>query len=340
MNKILIAVLAFASTQLIPQVGHAQTPPARVPSIHPVVYVPWETPTPTCSATTPWDSTKPRNLEFMELTFAENFDVMPDLADSTGLGNKWAPNYDTGFVEQYGRFDGYPYDVKRRQAAAHEQQLYVDDKFRGAELNPFSVYDSVLSITASRTPEDKYNLLWGYPIVSGLLSAHQLYAQAYGYYEMSAKVPAGKGLLPAFWMLPLDRSATSEIDIMEAPGHQPGQLSHTLHWASYAQASTCPKQSAPSFSNGFHTYGLLWRPDRIVFYYDGVPVSQMATPANMDKPFYMMANLAVGGDWQGFVTPSDTVAAQMDIDYIAAYTFRDSRKCTQTVNSHGVKVCQ
>ncbi|TIS10933.1 MAG: glycosyl hydrolase family protein, partial [Mesorhizobium sp.] len=70
---------------------------------------------------------------------------------------------------------------------------------------------------------------------------------------------------------------------------------------------------------GFHTYGLLWTPDKLVWTYDGVQVAEAATPSDMDKPMYMLVNLAIGGQAGA---PPDHLAtpAEMKIDYIRAYT--------------------
>jgi beta-glucanase (GH16 family) len=79
--------------------------------------------------------------------------------------------------------------------------------------------------------------------------------------------------------------------------------------------------SIVSVSNpdGFHTYGLLWTPDKLVWTYDGVQVAETATPSDMNKPMYMLVDLAVGG-LAG--TPPDHLAtpAEMKIDYVRAYT--------------------
>ena len=68
---------------------------------------------------------------------------------------------------------------------------------------------------------------------------------------------------------------------------------------------------------GYHTYGVDWQADTITFYFDGVAVKQMATPADMHQPYYMIANVAVGGYWPG--DPSGETS-QMKIDYIRAFS--------------------
>src|SRR6185437_6791945 len=75
--------------------------------------------------------------------------------------------------------------------------------------------------------------------------------------------------------------------------------------------------NVPNMTTGYHTYGVDWEPDYITWYFDGNPVYQIATPADMNSPMYIIANLAVGGNWPG---PADGYSsAQFDIDYIRAY---------------------
>ena len=73
-------------------------------------------------------------------------------------------------------------------------------------------------------------------------------------------------------------------------------------------------------TTGFHTYGVDWQKDKITWYFDGAKVYETATPAGMDKPMYMLANLAVGGDWPGSPDGTTTFPATLQIDYIRAYS--------------------
>jgi Ca2+-binding RTX toxin-like protein len=77
----------------------------------------------------------------------------------------------------------------------------------------------------------------------------------------------------------------------------------------------------PDTADGFHTYGALWTPTDLVYYIDGVEVMHTATPADMNKPMFMIANLAMGG-WGGAIDQAD-LPAEMKIDYIRAYALPD-----------------
>ena len=72
-------------------------------------------------------------------------------------------------------------------------------------------------------------------------------------------------------------------------------------------------------TTGFHTYGVDWQKDKITWYFDGGKVYETATPAGMDKPMYMLANLAVGGEWPGSPDATTKFPATLEIDYVRAY---------------------
>lgn len=319
--------------------------PLRIPANGAYLYIPWETPTATCQAVSLWNNSKPRLLTpRLGRTFAENFDTMPALANGDGTAGKWAPHWDGGYSN--GKFTGYEWEVKRYQPGGPEQQVYVDPAFKGSgptalNLNPFSVSDSVLTITADRTPAALLPVLWNHAYTSGALSTHEMFAQTYGYFEMSAQVPSGSSLLPAFWMLPIDRSWPPEIDIMEAPGHELNSIRVNSHWVEGDPAahkySGC-RIPTPNFASGFHSYGVLWLADRLVYYYDKVAVAQIAIQPGQDKPFYMMVNLAIGGTWQGFATATTPFPQQMKVDWVAAYSAAGPAGCAK--DARGVLLCK
>ncbi|MBO9535879.1 glycoside hydrolase family 16 protein [Herbaspirillum sp.] len=257
---------------------------------------------------------------------------------------RWTPHYDGGYDDANQRWLGYDWVVKRTAPAAHEQQIYVDQNYKGTapiplRLNPFRAGNG-LTITADRVPAELANALPGFLFTSGLLTTRKSFLQLYGYFEMRGKVPEGKNLLPAFWMLPWDKSWPPELDIMEAPGHVPDKIVSTVHWkepGGQLKASGC-RTALAGFGNEFHTYGALWTPERIVYYIDRKPVAQISTPPGFDRPMYMIVNLAVGGSWVGMATPDAPMPVKFDVKHIAAYTMGDPAACTTAAN--GVMTCQ
>ena len=250
-------------------------------------------------------------------SFDDEFNTLSLYDSSTGQG-VWKTQYSFGAQTGDGAWGS------RTLTSNNEQELYVDPSLTGTGstplgLDPFSIADGVLTITASKTPAADSSLLWGYQYTSGLLTTQTSFAQLYGYFEIRAELPSGQGVWPAFWMVPTNGSSPQELDVFEQVGG--AQLYQTAHYAGADGTATSTSFSTydPTNSTGFHTYGLLWTPTTLTWYEDGKEVAQMATPADMNTPMYMLADLAIGGTWPG--SPSaDFSSAQYEIDYIRAYS--------------------
>lgn len=146
----------------------------------------------------------------------------------------------------------------------------------------------------------------------------------YGYVEVRARVPAGKGLWPAFWMLPSDHSTSHEIDIMEILGDRPDKTYMTLHYGSQSVGSSWAVLNT-DFSKGFHTYAVDWTPDYIAWYIDGVEQYRVTDQSILpNKRFFLIANLQVGGSWPGSPDASTVFPANYDIDYIRVWKKGDA----------------
>lgn len=225
-----------------------------------------------------------------------------------------SPNGSTGWQTTY-YFGG-------RSLPSNGEQEYYSDSTVG--VNPFSVQNGELTITAApgSNPE-------GLAYNSGLITTEGDFTQTYGYFEIRAEVPAGQGMWPGFWLLPADKSWPPEIDVLEAFGatNANGEGgANQVHVNAISHALTDTGNSSgggewvtipDNIYTGYHTYGVDWEHDYITFYIDGTEVYQVATPSDMNKPMYMLANVAVGGPWVGNATGE---AGQMKIDYIRAYS--------------------
>ena len=199
----------------------------------------------------------------------------------------------------------------------HEAQYYSDSS---VGVDPFSISNGILSITAAPAAagSNPYDL----PYTSGLITTYKSFAQLYGYFEISAELPAGKGLAPAFWLLPANNTGDAELDVFEVLDNAPGTLYVTAHnEVNGVKSAVTDIISVPNTTTGFHTYGVDWEPTTITFYMDGKAIATMATPASMDTPMYMLANLAVGGtgSWEGAPSSSAEFPAAMQINYVRAY---------------------
>ncbi len=229
----------------------------------------------------------------------------------------------------------------------NEKQVYVDPDYRGwgfnvaaqpLGLNPFSIDNGVLSITASAAPAEDSQWLGKRPYTSGLITSYSSFQQTYGYFEVRADMPKGQSLWPAFWLLPVDLGPHTELDAFEEIGQDPTHLLMTAHsGATGVHTKENTTILTPDLSAGFHTYGVDWEPDYITWYFDGQAVASAATPSDMkDRPMYLLLNLAVGGNWAG--APNGTTL-QTDptfkIDYVRAYATPNTANVTYALNRTG-----
>lgn len=159
-----------------------------------------------------------------------------------------------------------------------------------------------------------------YSYTSGILSSHGKFEFMYGHLEVRMKVPAGRGLWPAFWTLPTPNTSPEwppEIDIMEVLGHQPTKVHFNLHYLENKRHTTVSgSYSGPDLSASLHTYGCLWEPGRLVFYLDGVEHHRIEGASVPAQPMYLLVNLAVGGDWPGAPNGNTLFPADLDVDYV------------------------
>jgi beta-glucanase (GH16 family) len=232
-----------------------------------------------------------------------------------------------------------PTIAKRSLWGNGELQVYVDRSFLGLGIDPFQLKDGVLTIRAAplsadaRTavqraiaqepPAIRDSALRDVRYSSGLISTRGGFAQTYGYFEMKARWSAGKGLWPAFWMLPASGKWPPELDILEAHGDKPRIAYQSVH--STVQKAVTREGRIDGSAQDYHVYGALWTRQSIDYYVDGVKTASLPTPSDMHEPMYLLANLAVGGRWPGNPDATTTMPATLQIDYIRAWKFKDAR---------------
>ena len=183
--------------------------------------------------------------------------------------------------------------------------------------NPFSLHNGALDITAVPASSD---IVGPGQWASGLISTQYSFAQEYGYFEMRAMLPADVGVWPAFWMLPASGAWPPELDVFEAYGG-PWDIG-TAHTAStfYGGSPGADNyeqiwSNQPSMTTGFHTYGVMWDPQHITFYFDGNVTGQLPTPPDMHQPMYLLADLAMQA-----LSGVTSDPKHFDLDYIRAYS--------------------
>ena len=216
-----------------------------------------------------------------------------------------------------------------------ERQVYVDPDYRGLRIEPLAIHDGMLTITAAplasdarssilaeldKLPQRQNPTLRQVAYSSGMITSRGHGAQKYGYWEARIRWSGGKGIWPAFWLLPQNGAWPPEIDIMEALGDQPGRIFSSTHSNVTPRNTTLPValEGAP---DQFHTYGALWLPDRVDYYIDGKKTVSIPTSADMTEPMYMVLNLAVGGNWPGYPDDKTVIPAHLDIAHIKVWRF-------------------
>ena len=171
---------------------------------------------------------------------------------------------------------------------------------------------------------------------SARLKTQGLFVQAYGRFEARIKLPSGQGIWPAFWMLGENIGVDGwpkcgEIDIMENVGKEPGTNHGSLHGPSYASHTSDLTQmialpNGKRLSDDFHLYALEWEPGVVRFYLDSTPYATFTSaqwPAGgtwvFDHPFFIILNVAVGGDWPGAPDATTVFPQTMQVDYVRIY---------------------
>lgn len=247
--------------------------------------------------------------------------------------SKWG--YQTGTQDHYGSSTGPDYWGNA------ELQYYTEDAV--------SVSGGMLKITATKQQAGDR------PYTSGRILTRDKANWTYGYFEARMQTPTGNGMWPAFWMLPQPSSKANsdnvyggwpmngEIDIMEAKGRLGNIIDTTIHfgkvWPENQHITNSTYCGYPtdgyalsSATDNWHTYAVNWTQSSITWYADGVEVfkltndrwwtpSSAAASAPFDQPFYILLNLAVGGNYDGDIAPDHATftSKSMYVDYVRVY---------------------
>ncbi len=168
----------------------------------------------------------------------------------------------------------------------------------------------------------------GMNYTSARIKTQGLKSFTYGRIEARIKLPSGQGLWPAFWMLgnninPDGWPKCGEIDIMERVNNN-SYVNGTVHWDSNGQADYGQVSGSIDFSQ-FHTYAIEWDANYIRWFVDGAQFNEFYIQNNtggteeFQKPFFILLNLAVGGNWPGSPNGQTAFPAQMLVDYVRVY---------------------
>jgi beta-glucanase (GH16 family) len=220
----------------------------------------------------------------------------------------------------------WAYDVGGDGWGNQELQFYTANRMANAEVK-----DGKLIIRARK---EEYE---GRQYTSARLVTKGKAEWTYGWYEVRAKLPKGRGTWPAIWMLGVNWSygnwpAIGEIDIMEHVGYDQGKVHGTIHCKAYNHVAGTQKSGSvvvADVSEEFHVYALNWTKNAIEIHIDGKKYFTFGNEGRgsdswpFDKPFYLLLNVAVGGGWGGLMGVDDSVFPQaMEVDYVRVYAER------------------
>ncbi len=237
--------------------------------------------------------------EGYELAWSDEFDYEGCL-DST----KWT--YSTGNMNGWGN---------------GEIQNYTDK-----DENSF-VKDGILTLKAVKNPKSGK---W----TSARVKTQGKASWKYGYFEIRAKLPKGKGTWPAIWMLPAGEKygtwpRSGEIDIMEMVGFDMDTVHASAHTKAFNHKNGTQKTTSVKLKNTsrkFHNYGLLWTENEIKWLFDGKEILSFSSDTDsweqwpFDIPFYLILNIAIGGTWGGEKGIDKNLQnAEMQVDYARVY---------------------
>ena len=219
------------------------------------------------------------------------------------------------------------HEVQKSGWVNNELQNYVNGSAGGKRVT--EVADGRLYIHCFKGSDGK--------VYSGRVYAHESEGWKYGIIEARIKLPKGKGTWPAFWMMPCNNNFSTnpwpkcgEIDIMEEVGVDANQTSSSLHTQDYNHTKNTQK-TAVRYTEGaeddFHVYRLEWTEDYIKTYVDGKLLLSFDNDKKnnvntwpFNKPFYVILNLAWGGDWGGYKGVDESaLPATMEVDYVRVF---------------------
>ncbi|MFW6298526.1 MAG: glycoside hydrolase family 16 protein [Bacillota bacterium] len=249
-----------------------------------------------------------------EITWCDEFTGEGDNVNAQGVDmDKW--DFQTGTGEEYG-LTGW---------GNNEAQYYREENAR--------VEDGRLIIEALHENHE------GMDYTSARLWTKPTFDQTYGRFEAKIKLPVGDGLWPAFWMLPQDDvyggwAASGEIDIMEAKGRLPMQSTGAIHYGGSWPDNTYEhgEYAFPEDRSiaDFNVYAIEWEEEEIRWYVNDEHMHTASSwyteghdfPAPFDQDFYLLLNLAVGGNFDDGRMPPDSLfddPVQMEVEYVRVY---------------------
>ncbi|TRO66309.1 glycoside hydrolase family 16 protein [Christiangramia sabulilitoris] len=263
-------------------------------------------------------------LLFSNLDMAAQNDVLiwSDEFENSGKPDPEKWNFEIGYIRNQ---EEQIYTVRRKNVKVRDGKLEIvarKENYRNKKYNP------AIKNYRYNTPASSYT--------SGSIHTKDKFEFKYGRVEVRAKLPSGNGVWPAIWMLganfdDVEYPLAGEIDIMEHVGISPEEIHATVHFPSDNSSgiqSDGGKISVENVSKDYHVYAVNWDREKIEFsvdnfIYHSFNLEQAGTENNpFRKPFYLILNLALGGNWPGPVNP-DILPQKFLIDYVRVYKTKE-----------------
>jgi beta-glucanase (GH16 family) len=249
----------------------------------------------------------------------------PGQASASTQGDGWKVVWQDDFEGPQLDWSKWEIEVNAFGGGNNELQLYTD---RSENVR---IENGCLVLEARKERADIQGTVRDYS--SGRVRSKRRGDWKYGRFEMRARLPAGQGVWPAFWLMPTDNkygtwASSGEIDIMEFKGQEPNNVWGTLHygaaWPNNKHSGSQYKLPTGNLTDDFHTYGLEWSEGKIQWLLDG-KVWQTQTkwessggkyPAPFDQEFHIILNLAIGGGFVGAPNDKTPFPATYLIDWV------------------------
>jgi beta-glucanase (GH16 family) len=246
------------------------------------------------------------------------------------------PGWSLAWSDEFDGAAGSPVDPATWQPEVgghgwgNEELQYYTDSGENASLDGAGN----LAIVVQRSdPHLRDRRIGGCEYTSARLISKDRVAFSYGLVQARIRLPRGRGIWPAFWMLGRNIDEVGwpqcgEIDVMENFGKDPKVVHGTVHGPGYAggAAITASHDAGASLADGFHVYSVRWEPERIRWYLDDelygtvTPGDLRGNPWVFDHDFFLLVNVAVGGTFSERADNSATFPQTMLIDYIRVHT--------------------
>lgn len=258
---------------------------------------------------------------------ASNYEADGRMAPPAGARPLWADEFNGRTLD----LSKWRYDTARNKQGWHnnERQYYSAHRRRNARVEGGRL---IIEAHKETLPTEDFPDWGGQDYTSARLLTKGKASWTYGFFEIRAKLPCARGTWPAIWMLPDQGSwpAGGEIDILEHVGSQPNVIHATLHTELFTHSKGTQRGATrplPTACTKFHRYQLDWRPGFITLGVDGqaymrirddAPGGRGAWP--FDRPFHLILNLAIGGDWAASKGIDDAALPErMEVDYVRVW---------------------